>query len=102
MKRANERGEPPGLWMMTLYALAGPAFVVRGALYLLRFLRLRRLARSGCLECPHCGAANPLDVLAVCPKCQTAEYGIRLRCSGCGTRAMAFPCDECHVTIRVL
>jgi hypothetical protein len=85
-----------------LYLLALPAYLLRGTLTLLRLLRLRRISRLGYVDCPHCGAENPIDVLSTCPRCRTTEYGNRLRCTGCDARAISFACDRCGVTIHCL
>jgi hypothetical protein len=85
-----------------LYGVASPAYLLRAALAALRLLRLRRISRLGYLDCPHCAAENPIDILATCPRCKTTEYGNRLRCTGCGKRGTAFPCDTCGVTIHCL
>ena len=104
MDRANKRPAPSkdrSAWVVVLYVIAAPLYAIRGAAILLRLLRFRLLSRHGYVGCPHCGTTNALDVLATCPKCQTTEYGNRLRCSGCGTRTTAFVCDSCGVTIQV-
>jgi predicted RNA-binding Zn-ribbon protein involved in translation (DUF1610 family) len=85
-----------------VYVLAAPVYVLRGALALLRILRLWRISRLGYVDCPHCGNENAIDVLANCPKCRTTEYGNRLRCLACGVFTTAFPCDTCGVTIHCL
>jgi hypothetical protein len=85
-----------------LYIAAAPIYICRFLFTALRLFRLRRASARGYLACPHCGVQNALDVLATCPKCHTTEYGNRLRCTGCGIRATAFPCEECGVTIRLL
>lgn len=83
-----------------LYAIAAPAYLLRGFFALLRAVRLRRIARLGYVDCPHCGMENAIDILATCPRCRTTEYGSRLRCTGCGRRGTGFACDGCGVTIR--
>jgi hypothetical protein len=93
----------PGLGcLLFLYVLALPVYLLRAVQKGLRLLRFRRIARLGYLDCPHCGAENAVDILATCPRCQTTEYGNRLRCTGCGRRGTAFPCDACGVTIHCL
>jgi hypothetical protein len=87
------------LWLLLL---ALPAYLVRGWLTLLRLWRLRRISRLGYVDCPHCAAENPIDVLTTCPRCKTTEYGNRLRCTGCDARATSFACDRCGVTIHCL
>lgn len=94
--------QPPLGCMVVLYLVAAPIYVCRFLVGAARAFRLRRISTRGCIICPHCGAENSLDILATCPKCQTTEYGNRLRCTGCGVRAMAFPCDACGVTVRLL
>ncbi len=89
-------------FLYVLYVLASPIYVVRALLIVLRLWRLRRISMRGYLNCPHCGNTNELDILALCPRCHTMEYGSRLRCSGCGLRSTSFPCDACGVTIRAL
>lgn len=87
------------MWLR-LFALP-PACVVQFIKFL-RLWRLRRISRLGYIDCPHCGAENPIDVLGVCPRCRTREYGNRLRCTGCDARATSFFCDSCGVTIHCL
>jgi uncharacterized paraquat-inducible protein A len=86
--------------LVPLYALAAPVYLVRFFFIALRVLRLWRISRLGYVKCPHCGEDNAVDALTTCPRCKTTEYGNRLRCTGCGTRGTAFPCDACRVTIH--
>lgn len=85
-----------------LHVIAAPIYVLRAVAAIWRAWRLRRLLRHGYVECPHCGEANALDVLAKCPKCHTVEYGNRLRCTACGSGSAGFLCDECGVAIRMM
>jgi hypothetical protein len=85
-----------------LYVLASPIYVAIGVRKLVKFWRIGKTMRAGRITCVHCGAVNPLDILATCSKCRTTEYGNRLRCSACGDTAKGFDCDVCGVTIRVL
>ena len=87
-------------WIVVLYILALPVYIVRGLLLALRLWRLHRISRAGYVDCPHCGAENAIDILSFCPRCRTSEYGNRLRCNGCGMRSTGFPCDGCGVTIH--
>jgi len=86
--------------LLPLYVLAAPVYLVRLFLIALRVVRLWRISRLGYVECPHCGEDNPIDALTTCPRCKSTEYGNRLRCTGCGARGTAFPCDACRVTIH--
>lgn len=98
MTKDTER-RPNGCFL-PLYIVAAPVYMLRFLLSLGRAWRLWRISRLGYVDCPHCAEENAIDVLATCPRCKTAEYGNRLRCTGCGLRSSAFPCDVCGVTIR--
>lgn len=87
---------------VALHLLAGPVYLLRLLLALWRLFRLRLIAIRGYVICPHCSESNAIDVLSTCPRCKTSEYGNRLRCTGCGLRGTAFPCDACRVTIHCL
>lgn len=102
MDRPNERRQQKSSGPIgCLYVLAAPAYLIRSVAALLRLLRIWRLSRYGYVECPHCRTVNALDVLGKCPKCQTTEFGNRLRCGGCGTVVTAFLCEACGVAIRI-
>jgi hypothetical protein len=90
---------PTPLW---LRLLAAPWHVLRAVLTVARFWRLRRITGLGYVDCPHCSEENPIDVLATCPRCKTVEFGSRLRCTGCDSRATSFRCDVCGVTIHCI
>lgn len=90
----------PNGCFIPLYVVAAPVYMLRLVFSLMHAWRLRRISRLGYVDCPHCGEENAIDVLAICPRCKTVEYGNRLRCTGCGLRSPAFPCDVCGVTIR--
>ena len=96
-KDVNPRGAG---CLVLLYITAAPVYLLRLLLWVVHTRRLWRISRLGYVECPHCRAENAIDILASCPRCKTTEYGNRLRCSGCGSRAEGFPCDACGVTIR--
>jgi len=85
-----------------LYVLAAPVYVVRGVFRAVRAALAFRHLRGGTVDCPHCGVANPLDILATCRRCHATEFGSRLYCSNCRDRTSAFPCDACGAFIRVL
>lgn len=88
--------------LVLLYAIASPVYVLRFCANAIQVFRLWRISRLGYVDCPHCGAENAIDVLSVCPRCKTSEYGSRLRCTSCGLRMSSFPCEACGVTIRCL
>jgi hypothetical protein len=94
----REAGRVP-VW---LRVLAVPAYFIRAWLGFLRLWRLRRISALGYVDCPHCGTENAVDILSTCPRCKTTEYGSRLRCTGCDSRARSFACDHCGVTIHCL
>jgi hypothetical protein len=85
-----------------LYVLAAPIYVLRAIYRAVRASLALRHLRGGTVECPHCGVANSLDILATCRRCRATEYGSRLYCSNCHDRAPAFPCDACEALIRVI
>jgi len=101
MDRSNERRQKSSGLPGCLYALAAPAYAIRGLAALFRLIHIWRLSRNGYVECPHCRAVNALDLLATCPKCHMTEFGNRLSCGGCGTLVKAFPCEACGVAIRI-
>jgi hypothetical protein len=97
---SKETQRRPNGWLVPLYVVAAPVYVLRFVLSLRRAWGLWRISRLGYVDCQHCGEENAIDILATCPRCKTVEYGNRLRCTGCGLRATGFPCDTCSVTIR--
>lgn len=92
-------------WHITvalLYVLALPIYAAK---WLRRAAdwRLRSSAlKQGFVYCPHCGFRNPVDILALCRRCGTSEFGSRLYCTNCRQVTRAFPCDRCTATVRVL
>jgi hypothetical protein len=97
--------KPPVAWSATLALLYMLAFPIYAARWLRRTVRgivhLSEL-RKGFVDCPHCGFRNPLDILALCRRCGSAEFGSRLYCTTCKQVTKAFPCDGCTAGIRVL
>ncbi len=84
-----------------IYLLALPVYVVRGLVRSVADIRRFQPLRSGTVTCPHCGAANALDILATCRTCGATEFGSRLYCSHCREVTRAFPCDSCTAHIVV-
>jgi hypothetical protein len=104
--RSHTFGLPAGAARLgclgTLYVLAAPIYIVRFGVRTVQTLRRFRQVRNGAVDCPHCGAENPLDLLAACRRCGITEYGSRLNCSNCGQTNRGFACDACTAFIRVL
>lgn len=90
------------LGIALLYILAAPIYLVRAAFRFVRALVAFRIARADAIDCPHCGAVNPLDILATCRRCRATEFGSRLHCSNCHDVIPGFSCDSCGALIRVL
>jgi len=88
--------------LATLYILAAPIYVIVGIRRIARLWSIRNILAAGRITCPHCSAVNDLDVLSICGRCKTTEYGNRLRCSACRNVTKGFNCDRCKVTIWVL
>ncbi|HEV7764011.1 MAG TPA: hypothetical protein VGQ76_03315 [Thermoanaerobaculia bacterium] len=92
-------------WHITVAFLHVLALPIYAAKWLRRTMdsRLRTSAlRQGFVDCPHCGFRNALDILALCRRCGTAEFGSRLYCTTCKQVTTAFPCNRCTATIKVL
>jgi phage terminase large subunit GpA-like protein len=88
--------------LAALYVAAAPTFVFLWIRRALRAFRASHLVRGGFVDCPHCGARNPLDILATCRRCGATEFGSRLYCGHCGDVTEGFGCDHCTATITVL
>lgn len=90
------------VWQTCLYVLASPIYVVRFFARNVRRVTGFWASRRGEVICPHCRAANAMDVLATCRRCGMTEFGSRLYCSNCHQVTRAFPCGTCQAMIRVL
>jgi ribosomal protein L40E len=88
--------------LVTLYVLAAPVYFVRFVFRAVKAVAVTRVLRTGAVSCPHCGASNPIDVLATCRRCGHTEFGSRLYCSNCRQVTPAFPCALCQAMIRLL
>jgi hypothetical protein len=88
--------------LATLYILAAPIYAIVGIRRVGHLWSVRNILTAGKITCPHCSAVNDLDVLSICGRCKTVEYGNRLRCSACRNVTKGFNCDRCTVTIWVL
>lgn len=91
------------LWC-TLDMLAAPIYLVLGISKLGTMLRARRILAAATIRCPHCTAANDLDVLGTCSNRRAGQgsTGIASAASACGETVKSFDCDACGVTIKVL
>ncbi len=84
-----------------LYLVAAPVYLIRAILHWRRISRGLATVRRGTVTCPHCGHANPLNVLSTCMRCGVTEFGSRLFCSNCHQVTRWFDCARCHATIKV-
>jgi hypothetical protein len=92
-------------WNVTLavlYVLALPIYAAKWMRRAVESTSHLSALRKGFIDCPHCRFRNPLDILALCRRCATAEFGSRLYCSTCKQVMKAFACDRCTATIKVL